>query len=460
MAEGTPWRTAVKACPVVLVVLLAGWSQQQELLASDGVSVDAFGGSVSVSEDTALVGAAGKGTDSTGAAYVFVRNGTTWAQQQELLASDGALYDAFGVKVSVSGDTALLGALGKNSGKGAAYVVVRTGATWTQQQELLASDGAAWDRFGASLSLAGDTALVGAHAKDNGKGVAYVFVRTGAAWSQQQKLLASDGASGDQFGYSVSLSGDTAVVGAYGKDNWKGAAYVFVRSGATWTEQQQLLASDGEANDDFGTDVSVSENTVLVGASTKDTVQGAAYVFVRDGTTWIEQQKLVAGDGASYDAFGGSVSVSGNTALVAAQGKGGRGAVYVFLRSATVWTEAQKFLADDGAPLDTFGCSVSLSGETALVGAFDKANARGAAYVFVSGVADGGVEDSAAANGGTPDGGRRDSLVADAVVLDGSDAQTVSRGCSCEAVGPGGPSWGLAFAVLQLLQGRRRRRGR
>ena len=148
---------------------------------------------------------------------MFVRSGATWSQQQELTASDGAATTNFGYSVSVSGDTAVIGASGKNSSnQGAAYVFVRSGGAWTQQQELTASDGAAGDNFGYSVAVSGDTAVIGAYGKNSNQGAAYVFVRSGGVWSQQQELTASDGAACDDFGHSVSVSGDTAVIGAIG----------------------------------------------------------------------------------------------------------------------------------------------------------------------------------------------------------------------------------------------------
>jgi len=267
-------------------------------------------------------------------------------EQQKITASDGASDDYFGYSVSISGDTAIVGAYGnddKGSYSGSAYVFVRSGTTWTEQQKLTASDGAAYDIFGESVSISGDTAIVGArHDDDKGSssGSAYVFVRSGTTWTEQQKLTASDGASSDWFGWSVSISGDTAIVGAYlddDKGSASGSAYVFVRSGTTWTEQQKLTASDGASSDYFGRSVSISGDTAIVGAyqdDDKGSASGSAYVFLRSGTTWTEQQKLTASDGGSVDHFGYSVSISGDTAIVGAyrdDDKGSySGSAYVF----------------------------------------------------------------------------------------------------------------------------------
>jgi len=337
--------------------------------------------------------------DDGAAVYPLTVDPLCWVEEAKLLAGDGAAYDYFGISVSLSGDTALVGAYGDNvSYTGSAYVFVRSGTSWTQQAKLLASDGATDDMFGASVSLSGDTALVGARGDDdNGSasGSAYVFARNGTSWTQEAKLLASDGAAQDYFGISVSLSGDTALVGARFDDdngNKSGSAYVFARRGTSWTQEAKLLAGDGAANDWFGDSVSLSGDTALVGARFDDdngSASGSAYVFARNGTSWTQEAKLLPSDGATYDEFGGSVSLSGDTALVGAPLDANNGSysgsAYVFARSGTSWAQAAKLRARYGATYDWFGGSVSLSGDTALVGAHaddDNGSDSGSAYVF------------------------------------------------------------------------------
>ncbi len=347
------------------------WSQQAKLVANDGAQGDWFGVAVGLSGNTALVGAYQK---SSGAAYVFVRSGTTWTQQQELTASGSS---ELGYSAALSGDTALLGSVGDNSSVGAAYVFVRSGTTWTQQKKLTASSTVL---FGASVAVASNTALVGSTGTNSNTGAVYVFVRSGTTWTQQQELTASDGATNDRLGSSAALSGDTAVSGAPYNNSNTGAAYVFVRSGTTWTQQQKLTASDGAAKDYFGR-VALDGDTAIVGAPSKG--PGAAYVFVRSGTTWTQQKKLTASDGAAGDQFGVSLALSGDTAFVGARGNNSyAGAAYVFVRSGTTWTQQKKLLANDAAASDQFGYSAALSGSTALVGAARKASDTGAAYVF------------------------------------------------------------------------------
>jgi len=392
-----------------LLALLA--VQQAQLTASDGASSDYFGFSVAIDGDTAVVGTpyddVGAKPDQ-GSAYVFTRSGTTWSQQAQLNAADGATNDRFGYSVAIDGDTAVIGApyddVGANPDQGSAYVFTRTGATWSQQQKLTASDGVATDFFGCSVALSGETAVVGARYDDVDatvdQGSAYVFTRSGTTWSEQQRLTAADGAAADGAGCSVAISGDTAVVGAEGDDvgvaTDMGTAYVFVRSGTTWSEQQKLTAGDGAAGDTFGSRVAVSGDTAVVGALFDDvganSNQGSACVFVRSGTTWSEQQKLTASDGVATDFFGCSVALSGDTAVVGADcddvgANTDQGSAYVFTRSGTTWSQQAQLAAVDGAAGDTFGFSVALSGDTVAVGApYHDVGAtadQGSTYVFI-----------------------------------------------------------------------------
>lgn len=356
---------------------------------------DQFGFSVAVSGNTALVGVPGDDTAggaNTGSSYVFVRSGSGWGQQARLIADDRAAGDAFGSSVALTGDTALIGAYkddtAAGTNAGSAYLFERTGMIWEQQAKLTASDGAANDLFGVSVALSGDTALVGAGPPKGIIGIvsgsAYVFVRNGTTWPQQTKLTPNAHAPDDGFGASVALDSDTAVVGGPLRDRATGTAYVFVRIGTVWNQQAELTANDGTGYDFFGTSLALGGNMVLVGASrasNADTAAGAdaggVYVYVRSGTVWSQQAKLTANDGSSGDGFGESVALDGNTALVGAPyrdtvaGARDAGSAYLFERIGTAWSRRARLSAEDGAAPDTyFGGSVALSGETALVGAY------------------------------------------------------------------------------------------
>ena len=316
-------------------VSAANIQENNKLTASDGAASDFFGSSVSISGDYAIIGA---NTDDVGAnvdqgsAYIFVRNGNNWTQQAKLTAADGASNDRFGNSVSISSDYAIVGAdeddIGSNANQGSAYIFVRSGTNWTQQAKLTASDGVAGELFGSSVSINGDYAIIGAYGDDVGanvdQGSAYIFVRNGSNWTQQAKLTALDGAANDEFGTSVSISGDYAIIGAYlddvGANGNQGSAYVFMRSGTTWTQQAKLTASNGAAGDVFGYSVSISGDYAIIGAYLDDVganvEQGSAYIFVRSGTNWTQQAKLTASDGAANDFLGLSVSISGDYGIM------------------------------------------------------------------------------------------------------------------------------------------------
>jgi hypothetical protein len=358
---------------------------QATLTASDAQANDSFGESVALDGDTLTVGAHLR-NQNQGAVYVFTRAGTAWTQRQTLTASDAANGDQFGWSVSVAGDTALAGARRKSQSRGAAYVFTRSGTTWSEQQKLTADDAEIGDFLGQSVAVSGDTAFAGAPNKDTTTGGVYVFTRAYDAWTQQQKLTASDAKEDAAFGNSVAVSGDTAVVGAFGAN----AVYVFTRTGATWTEQQKLTAADVVVGDFFGDAVAVSGDTALVGAFEQSSRRGAVYVFTRTGTTWTQQAKLLADDAAEGDDFGASVSLSGDTAAVGSLlASNGLGAAYVFTRTGTTWTQQTRLAPDDSGPVDEFGDAVAVSGNTLTAGAQKTNGDRGAAYVFVlSGVVD------------------------------------------------------------------------
>jgi len=323
-------------------------------------------------------------------------------QQQKILAGDGAAFDSFGYAVALDGETAIVGSIwddDKGTDAGSAYVFVRSGNAWTLEQKLTASDGQAIDYFGWSVALAGDTAVVGAYADDdNGAdaGSAYVFVRSGGTWTQQQKLTASDGQDGDSFGWSVATSGDTVVVSAYADDDKgddAGSAYVFVRSGGMWTQQQKLTAGDGAAGDQFGYAVALSGDTAVLSApydDDKGVSSGSVYVFARAGSTWTQQQKILANDGSTADEFGNAVALDGDTLLVGSYMDDdkayGSGTAYVFVRSGNLWPQQKKLTASDGFVNDRFGYAVALHGDMAVVGApyaDTPGTSAGAAYAYV-----------------------------------------------------------------------------
>jgi hypothetical protein len=380
----------------------ADFGNEKLLLSLDGAENDFFGQSVSISGDTAIVGAPQDDDTGSGSAYVYVRNPATslWTEQQKLLASDGADRDHFGYSVSISGDTVIVGAYGNDDGgtnRGSAYIFVRNAGTWTEQQKLLNSNGQVGDYFGLSVSISGDTVVVSAYGEDdNGSqsGAAFIYVRNGITWTEQQKLLPSDNQTNSYFGRPVAISGDTVVISksldstiAY----QAGSAYVFVRNpiSGVWTEQQKLVASDALTSNGghFGSSVAISNDTIIIGAPS-DGLFGSAYVYLRSGILWTEQQKLRASDLIAEESFGFSVSVSNDTAVVGAIGfihsNNYNGASHIFTRSSVTWSE-QKITASDGAINDQYGYSVSVSGDNIIVGAPRDDNSgtdSGSAYAY------------------------------------------------------------------------------
>jgi hypothetical protein len=376
-------------------------TQQAKLTATGGD----FGDAVAIDGDTLVVGAYGVtvGANSMqGVAYVFVRDGATWTPQATLTASDGAADDYFGRSVAICGDTIVVGArqakVGTHPYEGAAYVFTRTGTIWTEQARLTAADGAISDSFGQSVAVSGETAVVGASEHADGVGLGqgsvYVFTRSGATWGQQAELTVAGGGLGD----AVAIEGNTVVAAAQGVavagNSGQGAAYVFTRVGATWSQQARLTATDGESMDQFGSSVALSGGTAVVGAWMDDvgnnSVQGSAYVFVCKGTTWTQQAHLTADDGASGDFAGRSVAVWGDLAVMGSHDhmvgtNAAQGVAYVFSRSGTTWSRQAHLVAADGAQADSFGWSVALSADTAVVGApvdVNPTTGRGSAYVF------------------------------------------------------------------------------
>ena len=395
----------------------------QKLLAADGASDDYLAYSVAVSHDTVVIGAYGDDDNGSksGSAYVYVWDGASWTQQAKLQASDAAVGHEFAKSVAIFGDSIVVGAHrddDNGASSGSAYVFVKPVGGWSgtlnEDAKLLASDGAESDYFGRSVAVSGDSVVAGAYGDDDSGGAsgsAYVFDKPVGGWSgtltEDAKLLASDGAAVDYFGWHVAVSGSYVVVGAYYDDDngsASGSAYVFVEPGGGWSgtlnEDDKLLPSDGAGSDYFGWSVAVSGDSVVVGAYYDDdsgSGSGSAYVFVEPGGGWSgtlnEDAKLLASDGVQMDNFGRSVAMSGDTVVVGAflddDNGSGSGSAYVFVEPGGGWSgtlnEDTKLLPTDGAADDYFGFSVAVSFKTIVGGAeFDDDNGEnsGSAYVF------------------------------------------------------------------------------
>jgi len=315
---------------------VATWSEEEILTPDEAEKGDMFGYSVAISGDAAVVGA----PNST-IAYIFRNNGANWTQEAIITPIDADIWHPrrdFGRAVAISGDTVVVGAYGDDHAgefSGSAYVFKYNGTTWNHEAKLIAGDAGANDSFGLSVAIAGDTVVVGAPKDFLGgqvPGSSYVFRRNGATWTQEAKLSASGAGAEDLFGWAVAITGGMTVVGAPGDDHageGSGSAYMFRRSGATWIQEAKLTASDAGAEDLFGWSVAISEDTTVVGAPSYNSMSkgyvGSAYVFRSNGTTWVEDAKIIASDseaggwfGGAGDWFGHSIAISGDITVVGA----------------------------------------------------------------------------------------------------------------------------------------------
>lgn len=316
------------------------WVSEQKLYASDPVAEDQFGRAVAISGNFAIVGAYKadiSGFADAGAAYVFRHNGTYWTQINKLTAFDPGAGDNYGYSVAIDGNVAVVGSyldddLGTSTG--AAYVYRYNGTTFQFEKKLLPPKPTVL--FGVSVSVSGNMIAGGAYwdnENGSGSGSVSLFRYSNGSWFHEARVLASDGGANDYFGRAVSVSGGILVVGAEGRDDRgfeSGAAYVFRNSGSSWNQEAKLLAGDIDAYDRFGSSVAVSGNQILIGSPYAEdrsltwprTDQGLAYLYQYQGgaSPWAEVERVVAPDGYYYDLFGFSVALSNSTLLVGAPG--------------------------------------------------------------------------------------------------------------------------------------------
>ena len=378
-------------------------SDEVKIIPEDCNKDDQFGRSVDVSGKYALVGASGNdgSAENAGAAYLLYFNGSHWYPIQKLIAMDGDAYDYFGASVAVDSNFAIIGAYGDNvfgNKSGSAYIFTKSGKTWSELSKLIAPDGKALDYFGCSVDISKEYMIVGAYgASDNGShsGAAYIYKYEDGKVFMHQKLIAGDAEAFDYFGYSVSISGEYAIIGAYGvkyNDKKSGAAYIFKRIGNRWVQLIKLAPSDGFNNDYFGKSVSISGKNAIVGAIGKDDLgndSGAAYIFRRSGYFWSRQTKIIPENIGENNCFGASVNISDDYAIIGAYGDnmyGKRtGAAYVYQLKRKRWNQIAMFRPKDGSDNDFFGYSVAISGRQVIAGAYGndaKGEKSGAAYFY------------------------------------------------------------------------------
>jgi hypothetical protein len=384
------------------------FTEKARLSMSNAGPQEVFGLAVAIDGDTALVGApfADLGpVDFPGAVNVYVRRNGAWVLDGLIQADDAQPTDLFGASIALQGDTLMIGALhatGPVGSQGAVYVFTRgASGIWSQTQKFTSgTDAAAFDAFGYSIALDGDTAVVSAisHAS---VGAAWIFTRSGgsgSSWTKGAKLLANDPRTAAGFGYRVAISGGTVLIGSpvstTSGGTFQGAVFVFTRNGSTWGREAKLVPAGGPDQAQFGTDVAIQQNTALIGAPcpTTSSCTGAAYAFTRIGTVWQQQAALIPSDRVDGDAFGMSVSLASPYALIGARtgppgDATGSGEAHVFSRSGTSWTEQAVLRSSDAAAQDQFGSSVALSRSvgielTAIIGAPHHNPQHGAAYIY------------------------------------------------------------------------------
>jgi len=341
-----------------------------------------------------------------GYVYIFTRQGGLWTETQKLLASDSAEYSNFGSAIALDGSNLLVAALNANVGsvsqQGAVYAFTRSGDTWVETQKFSSSDGESIDAFGSAIALHGTTAIVGAldaHPNNNTmQGKAYVFELTDGVWVEQQILTAADGAANDRFGQSVAFDGRTIMVGAptlpynflHG-----GAVYAFEQSGETWTQIAKIIPDDSMVSDQFGFSIGLSGDAALMGAIGNSFARGAVYAFSRVDAAWVQTRKLSPADSASADQFGNALALQDETAIIGAQGMvaGDRkGTAYLLEQSNGSWGDPIELTESDAGSLDLFGSAVAYDGMTALVGApgttISEQDSQGDVHFFARALAD------------------------------------------------------------------------
>jgi hypothetical protein len=398
---------AARFLSVILASLI--WSREgfsqcqvQKLVASDMQQSDRFGTSGAIDGDWAAVGA--PDNQGSGSVYVYQRVGSSWLEKQKLQANDAAIGDVFGSSVALAGSTLVIGTPNSSpSGilaAGAAYVFELVGSTWIQTAKIVSGDPDGGDIFGTSLATTGDRILISAPEDDESgldAGAAYIFDRVGTAWVQTRKLMGSDTIFFDGFGHSVILLGDQALIGVPWKQGpagtQQGAAYVFENGTSGWAQTQKLLAGDGASYDHFGLSVALLGTRAVVGAPGRSHQGaghgGAIYAFEKSISGWTQTQELWSDDVGVNDQCGGSMASSSDH-LIGGSNFGDKGSAYDFRLSGSTWIQAGKLLAQDADYSDVFGVSVALSGDTVLVGAPGVDDActnnpnceSGAAYVF------------------------------------------------------------------------------
>jgi hypothetical protein len=389
---------------IAVEVIPARVERKPVLNEEDSNPFDDYGISVAYEGDTVFIGAPfddALGVNS-GAVYVYSRNNNEWIRQQKITASDLAPGDQFGWSVALSGNTALISARfddDKGFNSGSVYVFVFEQGRWREETKLTASDGNSTDQFGHALALQGDSAVISApYTEEPGTnaGAVYIFDRSGGVWHEKQRLAAPDAASDDQYGGSLALDENHLLIGSRFDDDKgynSGSVHFYELKNGVWQLRQKLTADDGDVNDQFGWSVALNGNTAVIGARFDDdggVNSGSVYFAGYEKGKWAIQQKFTVPEFRVGARYGWSVQVEGGHAVVGAPFDNDRGqnagAVYIYSRREGAWYLHQKLTASDASTGERYGIRTAISGGNILVGAYqdyEKGALRGASYVQV-----------------------------------------------------------------------------
>jgi FG-GAP repeat len=359
-------------------------SEYNPVADATGAANDYFGNSVSISGNYAIVGSPYDDiglNNNQGSVSIYQLSGSTWIFIQKITDVSGAANDEFGSSVFISGNYAIVGAFEDDDGatidQGSASIYQLSGGTWVLMNKFTGIGSTANDNFGYSVCIHGNYVIVGAAGDDNGaninQGSAFIYQLIGGAWFFNAKIIDASGGSFDNFGFSVSISGNYAIVGAnmddIGGNMDQGSASFYQLSSGTWVLMQKITDVSGAANDEFGSRVSISGNYAIVGAYADDDGanidQGSATIYQLSSGTWISMQKIKDASGSSYDYFGNSVSISGNYIIVGAERDDvganiDPGSVSIYQRVGLGWQKLQYVTDPSGNAIDFFGTTVGI----------------------------------------------------------------------------------------------------
>lgn len=341
---------------------------------------DDFGVAVGISGTTAVIGA--DAVHGAGAAYVFVQTGGHWVLNTTLPDPRNKFLDAFGQALAMSGATVVIGAPQVDSEAGAAYLYTRSGTRWRRRATISDPRNIPGDVAGASVSISGSNAVVGAFGHDNGAGIAYIYTRSRSGWHKEATFNDPGRRAGDNFGQAVAISGTTAVIGAPAAKNGSGAVYVYARPGRRWRLEATITRTGSPTIYSFGQAVALSAGTIVIGSG-DHSYSGIAFVYARLSARWHLQVRLPDPIGGLPDNFGAAVAISGNTMIIGAPGaRNFAGTVVAYVRHGNRWRSQGSISDPNRVSGDNFGATIALSGAAAVIGANGVKNGAGAAYIY------------------------------------------------------------------------------